>query len=116
MINFKTINQAIAPKWDEFNSFKLPFEEYEWTKSFIEKYHEFVRRGLLWYDITVEEKKAYYEKLMDLIYDSTSILYAHIRDCVEENNFDNAVNTLINDVFKLQACIEDFAYEEEDGL
>ena len=116
MINFKIVNQAIFPKWNKFDSFKLPFEEYEWTKNFIEKYHEFIRRGLLWYDITLEEKKAYYEKLLDFISDPTSILYEHVKDCVEENNFDNAVNTLNNDVFKLQACIEDFSYEEEDGL
>lgn len=110
MINFEIVDRLISFQWSEFNSVKLPHEEYEWVNNFIEKYNEYVRKGLLWYDITVEEKKIYYKKLLEFIPSKTSIVYSHVFNCSEGIDFDKSENILINDIFKLQACIEDFEY------
>lgn len=45
-------------------------------------------------------------ELMKIFDNSSSLLYIHLRDCVNSRGeyLDNALHILINDVFKIRAC------------
>lgn len=78
------------------------------TKNFLEKF-------ILEYDSRVKvlaqcgndaEKINACAELMELFDDSSSLLYIHLKDCVNSRKeyLDKAIHVLINDVFKIRAC------------
>ncbi len=104
-VNFNEIDFVLSCNGKDLVNKEFQEDTENFVVTFVQKYYDFIykenekkNRNNHW-NITL------YKELMQMFPDNNrSLLYKHIKECIEHIGDEVVINVLRNDVFKLQSC------------
>lgn len=107
-VNFNYIDSVLSLNEDELKTKEFDKDTEKFVIDFVQKYYDFIyeeeqkrkngKHNINHFNIML------YEELIKIFPNDKSLLYKHIKDCIDNFGNEEVINIVRNDVLRLQIC------------